>query len=162
MPAKKQDAAAQLAERLVQVLDAQRRLGPDSYPLTLRRLAELTDPAAPADQVVKALKKKPFADRAIAAHAKNLDAPVALAEDADRLAASPLLLEFVLDSACTPARPTCELAKLKTKVPIKLRPSFEAALQRHIAENTLPPTAAVLTLQSGKKSQTHLHLKRYP
>lgn len=47
MPAKR-DAATELAEKMIQVLQAQRDLGPDSYPLPLRRLTELA--AAPVDE----------------------------------------------------------------------------------------------------------------
>ena len=48
MPSKK-DAATGLTERLLAVLEAQRGLGADAYPLTLRRLVELTqlDPIVP-------------------------------------------------------------------------------------------------------------------
>src|SRR5436309_16078859 len=104
MPRKK-DAATELAEKMLQVLEARRGLGADAYPLTLGRLAELADPAAPAELVRRAAaKKKPFAERALAAQPKDLNSPVALAEDADLLAVSPQLLDFVLQSACTPSR----------------------------------------------------------
>ena len=67
MPAKRKDAAADLAENMVRVLEAQRNLGSDSYPLTLRRLAELTDPGAAPELVQKAAgKKKPFGERTVA------------------------------------------------------------------------------------------------
>ena len=80
---KKKDEAAELAGRMVQVLEAQRRLGSDSYSLTLRRLAELTDPAAPPELVRQAIaKRKEFAARVVAAHARDLDAPVALGQRA--------------------------------------------------------------------------------
>src|SRR5262249_44494817 len=139
MPRKK-DAATELAEKMLQVLEARRRLGADSYPLALGRLAELADPAAPAERVRKAAaKKKPFGERAVAVQPKDLESPVALAEDADLLAASPLLLDFVLRSVCTPSSPTCDVSKLKSKVPVRLRQSFEAALGRRIQDNDLPP-----------------------
>jgi hypothetical protein len=133
MPART-DPAAELAAKMVRVLQAQRTLGPDSYPLTLRRLAELTDADASAELVQKAAgKKQPFGERVLLAQAKSLDAPVALTEDADRLDASPLLLEFVLSSLCTPDSPTCDVAKLKSKVAAKLKAPFDAAVRRQSA-----------------------------
>lgn len=157
MPAKKKDAAAELAEKLVLVLEAQRGLGDTAYPLPLRRLAELTDLTAPPELLQAALKKKPIKDRVVRGHANHLNAPVALAEDMDRLAASPLLLEFVLEQVCTPTRPTCAVTKLKTKVPTKLKPRFETALNRQIKENTLPESVAVVIV----KKKQHFHLRRH-
>jgi hypothetical protein len=164
MPAKR-DAATELAEKMIQVLQAQRDLGPDSYPLPLRRLAELTDPAADDKLILKAAgKKELFIKQVLLAQPKNLDAPLALVEDVDRLAASPLLLEFVLSSVCTPDNPTLDVSKLKTKgkLPAQLKGPFEAAARRHIEASTLPPSVGVVTVQTGRKSQTHLHWRRYP
>src|SRR5262249_50052675 len=61
MPSKP-DLATLLAEKLLHTLEAQRALGADAYPLTLRRLAELSDPQAPPELVLKAAGKRPFAD----------------------------------------------------------------------------------------------------
>jgi hypothetical protein len=158
MPAKK-DAATTLAEKLVQTLEAQRHLGPDVYPLTLRRLGELADPAASPELVQKAAaKRKPFLERVAVVQAKNLDAPVFLAEDATGVPASPPVLEFLLNLVCSPDSPTCDAAKLKGKLPVKLRKPFEADLKRRLADKDLPPGVAVIPV----KSKTHLHLTRYP
>ena len=43
MPSKK-DAAAELAEEMIGVLETQRRLGPDFYPLTVGRLVRFIGP----------------------------------------------------------------------------------------------------------------------
>src|SRR5213076_668483 len=48
MPSKPDHATA-LAEKLLHTLEAQRALGADAYPLTLRRLAEQSDPQAPPE-----------------------------------------------------------------------------------------------------------------
>jgi hypothetical protein len=158
MPATK-DAAGDLAEKMVQVLEAQRRLGPASYPLTLRRLAELADPSAPPDLVLKAAaKKKPFAERVVPVQAKNLDAPVLLAEDTERLAASPPVLLFVLEAVCSPDRPIADLSKLKGKLATKLKKHFEADLKRRLEANDLLPGVGVVRVKTKK----HLHLLRYP
>jgi len=162
MPARK-DAAGDLAEKLLQVLLAQRLLGPDSYPLPLRRLAELTDPAAPPDRIRKAIaKKKQFAGRVVLAQPKDFAAPVALVEDVDRLAASPLLLEFLLESVCTPARPLVDLAQLRAQVSTRLKKPLESALRRQIQENTLPGSVSVVSVREKRKEKTCLHLRRYP
>jgi hypothetical protein len=158
MPAKKKDAVTDLAEKMLQVLDGQRRLGGDSYPLRLRRLAELAEPAAPEDLVKKAAgKKKPFGEKAVVVNAKDIDSPVALAEDADQLAGSSLLLEYLLQLVCTPDKPTCDPKKLKTKLPKPLRESFEASLRRRTEDKALPAGVGVVPV---KKAQ-HLHLQRY-
>ncbi len=157
MVAKSRDAASELAANLVRVLESQRSLGSSAYPLPLRRLAEVTDAGAPPELLQAALKKRPFKDRIVCGHAKHPDAPVALVEDTDQLAASPLLLEFALEQVCTPASPTCTVTKLKAQVPLKLRSKFEAAVNQCIRENTLPESAAVVLV----KKQPQLHLRRY-
>lgn len=157
--ARKKDAATEFAERMLHVLEARRGLGPDAYPLRLRDLAALTDRAAPAALVLQAAgKKKPFQERALVVKPKDLDSPLALREDADLLAASPLLLVYVLEATATPARPTWEAAALRTKVPAVLRPAFLAATRDRVATQTLPPGVGLVTV----RNQVHLHLLRYP
>jgi hypothetical protein len=159
MPPRKKDPAAELAEKMLHVLEAQRPLGADAYPLRLRRLGELADPAAAPEVVLKAAaRKKPFGERAVVARPKELDAPVALVEDTEQLAASPLLLLFLLESVCTPAAPTCDPGKLKSKLPARLRQPFEAAVRRRVEANDLPPGAGAVPV----KKKTHLHLLRHP
>jgi hypothetical protein len=157
MVAKSRDAASELAANLVRVLESQRSLGSSAYPLSLRRLAELTDASAPPEPLQPALKKKPFKDRVVCGHTKHPNAPVAFVEDLDQLAASPLLLEFALEQLCTQTSPTCTVTKLKAQVPPKLRPKFEAAVNRRIQENTLPESVAVILV----KKKPQLHLRRY-
>jgi hypothetical protein len=84
---------------------------------------------------------------------KNGAAPIALTEDLPQLAASPLLLEFILASLCSPEKPTTPVTALKKKVDAKLKKPFENAIKRQIQENSLPPTVECLTI---KKVQ-HLH-----
>src|SRR5262249_36924438 len=133
------DPAVGLAEKLVQVLEAQRGLGSPPHPLTLRRIGQLADPAASPEQLVKATGKKLFRDRALLAQKKSLDTPVALVEDLNQLAESTLLLEFVLDTVCSTSKPTVPPTGLKTKVDVKLRQSFFEAVQRRMGTNALPP-----------------------
>jgi hypothetical protein len=65
MSQKKADPAADLAGRMLQVLESQRSFGGDAYPPTLQHLGELCDGAPPHDLIVKAATKKVFTDRAI-------------------------------------------------------------------------------------------------
>jgi hypothetical protein len=155
-PKKKPEVA--LAEKLLQTLEAQRSLGGDAYPLPLQRLVELTDPQAPPKVLTKATATAPFAERALVAQKKAAAAPVALREDLDRLAASPLLLEFVLEAVCTPQKPTWPVAKLQAKVDPSLRQPFADAIARQMQDNTLPASVATVTV----KNVPHLYLRRLP
>jgi hypothetical protein len=64
MSQKKADAAADLAGRMLQVLESQRSFGGDAYPPTLQHLGELCDGAPSPELIVKAATKKVFTDRA--------------------------------------------------------------------------------------------------
>jgi hypothetical protein len=139
-----------LADKLLRVLAAQRALGPDSYPLTARRLVELTDPQAPAAVVKLALNKKVFTQGAVLVRAKTLDAPVALAEDLAGLAASPLALEFLLRAAATAKTRALSPAALKEKASGKVKKPFQDALNRHATECTLPPTVGWVLVRGGR------------
>jgi hypothetical protein len=81
----KVDEAAQLAERMLQVLESQRSFGGDAYPPTLRYLGELCDGAPSHDLIVKAAGKKAFTAKAVVTEKVNkqpsLDAPVYFKED---------------------------------------------------------------------------------
>ena len=158
MPAKRKNPAAELAEKLLAVLEAQRALGKEAYPLTLQRLAELADPLAAPEVIDKAVATKLFKDHAIVAQKKNRAAPVALKDDGEQLAASPVLLEFALDQLCSPASPTCPLSKLKSKVDTKLKKPLEEAAARQIREHTLPPAVGYRL----EKNKPVLFLHRIP
>ncbi|MBL8796007.1 MAG: hypothetical protein JNM56_19050 [Planctomycetia bacterium] len=158
MPAKK-SPADELAEKMTAALEAQRQSGTD-YPLSLRRLGELAEPAAPSDLVLKAAtsKKRPFAGRVVVSVAKNLDAPVALVDDLAALADSPRLLLVLLETHCTAAAPTCDPAKLRSKVTANLKPAFAAALDRRVQSGHLPDGVALVAV----KKKQHLHLTHLP
>ena len=153
----KPDAAAVLAGKMIETLERLRDRGGDAYPPTLSHLAALADPQAPPTLAAKAIKKKPFADRLLAA-AKHPESPVALAEDADRLADDPRLIEFTLSLLCTPEKRLHPPAKLVTKVDKALKPAFAAALQRRIAEKTLPETVGVVEV----RGKPQLYLRTLP
>ncbi len=145
-PSKKEAAIVELAEGFLRVLQTQRALGADAYPLPVQRLVELTDPQAPAAQVKKALNKRRFVQETLAVRAKAPDAPIALAADVAALAASPLTLEFLLRQARTAATQAFGVADLKKKAATKLQKPFQEALTRRLAENTLPPTVGWVSI----------------
>ena len=150
-------AAAVLAAKMIQTLERLRDRGGDAYPPTLSHLATQSDSQAPPQLAAKALKKKPFADRFLAA-CKHPDSPVALAEDAERLAGGPRLIEFALSLLCTPEKRLHPPSKLVTKVDKALKPAFAAALQRRIAEKTLPETVGVVEA----RGKPQLYLRTLP
>jgi hypothetical protein len=155
---RKSDAATGLAEKMIRVLESQRGLGGDSYPLPLKRLAELADPLAPPALVEKALGKKAFARQALVAQKKNLLAPVALANDLEQLAASRALLEFALEAACSSEAPAQPLARLKAQLVPALKKPFEAAVHQQVRDDALPLTVGVVQV----KRTTQLYLRRMP
>lgn len=153
----KSDPVAELAQKLLHTLEQLRQSSSD-YPLTVARLAALTDPQATPEQVSKALSKKPFAAKWLVAAKKDANSPIILAEDGERLVASPLLWEYALGLLCSADKPLHTPAKVAGKVDKALKPAFKAALDRRIADNTLPPTVGVTTV----KNKPHLYLQRFP
>src|SRR4051812_39684185 len=114
--ASRKDPVADLAEKLVRVLEERRRLGPDVSPLSLKRVAELADATASAKTILAAVhpQRRAFSGRAVVAR-KDLNAPVALLDDLPHLAASPVLLEYLLESVRTAANQAATVADLKQK-----------------------------------------------
>ncbi len=159
--ASKRNAAAALGERLLAVLEAQRTLGKEAYPLTLQRLADLADPSAPVEQVKEAVGKKPFTERAVLASSKTKDPAslVALADDIEQLAGDPRLLESALASLCTPENPLWPLSEIKKRIEnSRLRKPFGEAAARRVREYSLPPAVGV---RFSKKTPL-LYLQRVP
>jgi hypothetical protein len=137
-----------LADKLLRVLQAQRVLGPESYPLTAGRLLELTDPEASPALAKQALGKKNLFQKAIVRVSTSLDAPLALAEDLDLLAASPRTLDFLLRAAAKPATRAFTPAGLTAKgVSEKMKKPIKEALARQIAEETLPTTVGWVSIR---------------
>jgi hypothetical protein len=153
----KQDANAERAGRLVEALRRQRDEGGE-YPLSAARLRELADPQASDEDVLKALLKKPFAQQVLVASRKDPASPLALAEDAGRLAGSSLLLEFALGKLCNPEAPLQPLPKVVRQVDTALRPAFNAELERRAAAGDWPAAVGARAV----KGKAHLYLKKYP
>jgi len=153
----KVDAVAELAGKLVRTLQ-EMRAEPSGYPPTLGRLSARAEPAATAEQIKKALAKKPFASQLLPSSKKHLEGPIALAEDLELLARSPALLEFALSQLCTPEKPLTPLPKVVSVVEKTLRPAFQTALEQQLRDNSLPDVAGVLIV----KGKPNLFLKRCP
>ena len=151
------DPVAELAAKLLHALEQQRQSGGD-YPLTVARLAALADPQATPEQVAKALGKKPFAAKWVVANKKDANSPIVLAEDRERLADSPQLVEYALGMLCSADTPLHTPAKVVSKVDKSLRPAFKAVLERQIAANGLPAMVGV-RIARGKPQ---LYLQQFP
>ncbi len=152
----KPNPIAELAARLIASLKSRRDQGVFE-PLRIRQLAAQMEPPADVADVLKALKKKPFADDLLAARS-DPTSPIVLAEDSDRLAKSPALLDFALGQLYQPGRELHPLARVVAKVDKRLQPAFAAVLEKQVADNTLPPLAGVLLT----KGVPRLYLKAFP
>jgi hypothetical protein len=144
--------ASALAEKMVRVLQSLRSLGPDSYPVSLRRLAELSDATAPARLILSAAspQQKAFRQYALAAR-KDLDAPVALTEDVHLLAESALLLAFAFQVTRTVGTHAFTVPGLKKKLTSDLQKPFQEALTRRLDGETLPAGVGWILIK-GKKN----------
>src|SRR5262249_46390981 len=150
MPAKKASAAALLAEKMLQVLRRRRDQG-DAAPLTVAALGPLADPGAGPRAVLAVLRQRKAFAPFVAVARRDLDAPLALAEDLPRLAASPQLLEYALRCARTASNHVASLAELKKKLTTRLQGPFQEAMRQHIEHGTLPPTVGWLLVKGARK-----------
>src|SRR5271166_5340722 len=127
-----------LAQRMLLVLESQRRLGTEAYPPLLRKIAELCE-----------LK----ASNALAARARNkpsLDAPVVLREDVD--GAAPVILSTLLRFSLAPVttrpkgKPTETAAFTRVEATKRVVPELQktvsSALDPETASNDLPSDVA--------------------
>ncbi|MDH4317302.1 MAG: hypothetical protein OEV64_02840 [Desulfobulbaceae bacterium] len=92
--------AEQLVDRLARVLSSQKKLGGDSYPLSLGRLVALAEISLKT--VSDLANNKLFKDRIVSARKidkkkPDHDIPVALSEDTEQLATSSFTLEYLLN-----------------------------------------------------------------
>jgi hypothetical protein len=150
----KKDDGAELAGRMLLVLEAQKRLGAEAYPPTLRRLAELCELNASDTRVTKAAGHKGLAEQAVvAAKAKGkpiLDAPVVLRHDIDggNTTILPALLRFALapvagggNSKATEST-AFTLSEAKGRLVPELQEPVLKALERGIERQELPEDVA--------------------
>jgi hypothetical protein len=132
------------------VLRAQRQLGQHAYPLTLKRLVELTTPEAHDKLVAKALAHPMLRDKLAQVDAKKHEAPVALAEDRERLIAGDLFLEYLLRSK---QKDEDRAFAVESLLPAKsvLRDPFVEAMKRRLEGGCLPSTIGWLWIGKKKK-----------
>jgi hypothetical protein len=136
----RKNAPSELAAEMLRVLQSQRELGEDQYPLTIRELARHTGDS-PAEKLIHlALRTGLFKAGAIAARQNDLDSPVAFQEDVERLAASPLTLQFALDQVSGKVR-AVTVAFLKKKLTSRngFDKRFQNAVTRMLEAEQLPP-----------------------
>jgi hypothetical protein len=138
-----------LSRRMLSVLESQRRLGEESYPPTLRRLAELCEVKGSENAIRKAASTAPMSERTTVLVRKGktlvLDAPVALREDADRELGLILggLLRFALSPATSKSKGKAKVTAaftvgdLAKRVP-ELKQRLEHAVRDGAARLSLP------------------------
>src|SRR5262249_23453854 len=143
-PPPKKKPAEELSEKLVQALIEQRERGPDAYPAALNYLIEQTGSAAAPTVLKKALGSEPFRSQAVLALPKQPDSPVALADDRERLMASPRLLRLVLTATRTADNEAVFATDLTKKLPKNLQGSFRDAVDRQVSGRVLPDDIGVL------------------
>jgi hypothetical protein len=134
-----------LAEKLLAALES-RREESAGFPWTMRSLIAHAAQHAEAALLKKAFDSKLLKPHLIAA-AKGDDAPIALAEDADKLAASSGLLAFALNASRTGDNQAVSLADLKKKVSKAMQPGFAEALGQRAARGPLPPGIGLLRIK---------------
>jgi hypothetical protein len=134
-----------MSAKLLKVLKSQRSLGEKSYPLTLRRLAELAeiDSGRTTKTLFSAANSGPFKKEAMLTR-KDIDAPVALKEDVDRLAASDKTLLFALRVTRTEANRLRTIPQIAKKITssLQLQARFNRAWNQKAREGQLPPGVA--------------------
>ncbi len=115
--------------------------------VTLRALAVSVEPTATPEQVQAALKAKALKGKLAIAFPDDVDAPVALAEHAERLTGSPALVEAALARVRTADSQAVPIAELAKAVEKKLRPSFAASVVARVEGGTLPATVGCLRVR---------------
>src|SRR5262249_26700809 len=98
----RRDAAAELGAKMLEKLRQLRDTG--EYPVSVRRLGEMADPAAPAELVARALSRKTVGLQLLIAFKKDPTSPVVLAADGARLADSADVLRGALARLCSVKR----------------------------------------------------------
>jgi hypothetical protein len=136
----RKSAPTEFAAEMLRVLEAQRELGEERYPLTICDLANLAGVSPDKKLIQSALRTRLFEARAIAARRNDLKSPIALQEDVERLAASPLTLQFALDQFSGKiGAVTVAVLKKKLTRRIGFDKRFQNTVTRMLAAEQLPP-----------------------
>jgi hypothetical protein len=148
----KKDAAGELALKMISALEELRRKNSDSYPPTVQRLAQESDPQALPIVLRKAINKpKEFHGKVVVARRGDILSPVALIKDAPKFVESPRVIEYLLRWARTPSNSALSVAQLQLKVSGKLKKPFATSAHRLIDENGLPPGIAWIFVNGTRK-----------
>ena len=148
MPATKKSSTQELIEELLRVLESQRRLGSEAYPLPLQQLRTLTDHSLTDKKFYTAIGNKAFKERAIVTYSsrskryKSEGNLIALQEDAVRLAADSRLLIEALRNVRTKTIHARSLADLKTGLNEKLQRLFQETVKAQMESGALPEGVA--------------------
>jgi hypothetical protein len=146
-----------LGGKLIQALHDNRG-GGGPYPITLAELAAKADAQSTPQQIEKALSKKAMAAQVVRARKNDPASPIALREDTERLACSPLLLEYALGRVCSAAKPLHPASRLLSQVDKSLREAFGCALAAPLAENAAGESVGVQQV----KGRRQFFLRAFP
>ena len=150
--------------RLQSVLDSQRALGGDSYPVTVKRLFELArvSTSEAALKIFVAAKNAKLFTVTEKSTAKNPDAtPNALVffpEDTASIAGSAAIFDKAFEAAKRSGSDIFTSADLKKLVPKTLQKAFQASVNGWARTSKSPfPGVIVLRQKSGKTTKLYLH-----
>ena len=154
---RKKSPAAELAEKLIRVLESNQTAGP----LTLEEAVQQADPLADLKTVMAAVGTKAFKDRAVVAKAKSarftaqqaVKAPMTLLEDVVRLAACPATLALALRVKRTATVHAFSVSELSAAIGAKLKPAFKECWNRRVEAGELPPEIAFVRIRAPKLFQ---------
>lgn len=139
-----------LADSMLDVLHAQKGLGRIAYPLSLRRLGELTN-VDDSPALIAAARGRGFQSRAIVAKPGDLGALVAFWEDLEFLAAHSKLLRYALRASTTTsdqARSIAELGRhLTSSRQGVLQKAFLKSVRDRLTNGNLPSGIGSLKIQ---------------
>jgi hypothetical protein len=155
---RKKSPAAELAERLVALLESRRTAVASGEPLPLDAALQQVDPSADLKTLMSAVASKAFKERAVVAKAKSakFTAPqaakvsVALVEDVAHLAASTAVLELALRVKRTATVHAFSISELSAALGTKLKPAFKECWNGRVEAGQLPPGIAFVRIRSPK------------
>ncbi|MCA9050228.1 MAG: hypothetical protein KDA89_15940 [Planctomycetaceae bacterium] len=142
---------AVLSEQLVTALEARKADDDGSYPCTFEQLLQTVGSAAGILVVNSAVRTDPYRSRVISGVPASANSPIALLDDAEHLARSPLLIAAALPSLLKHGHDAVAVETLcKSKVINNVvRPYLPAAIETLITERQLPD--GIGALQISKK-----------
>lgn len=144
-------SAEQRAEKLIKVLDSQRRIS--AYPLAVSTWAELTETTVGNTDFKKLIKAGSSLRQRVEVFGKGDAAIVFFVEDFSRIA-SQSLLEILVRATRTKSSPFTTLAKMSTKLPDERRDDFKRAVTNAKTQDTLSPNVG--WIEDGKTEKFFL------